>query len=63
MLQGTIYESLPYLYLALGLLFLLLVKSTLISIAAVMLIIAGAAVLLMRYQYRHLSRQHSGSLH
>jgi hypothetical protein len=52
MLHRSFYEVLPYLYLAAGVGCALLVNSTLISIASLLLIMAGMVVLLMRYRFR-----------
>lgn len=57
MLNRNIYEVLPYLYLGLGTVCVLLVKSTVIVIAALLLVSAGLIVLIMRYQFRHLLAQ------
>lgn len=54
MLNRNLYEVLPWSYLGLGVICILLVKSTVIVIAALLLITAGTASLLMRYHFRHL---------
>ena len=50
MLPKSIYQSLPYFYIGLGLLCLLLVESRLILISSTLLIAAGGFVILMRYR-------------
>jgi len=52
MLHRSIYEGLPYLYLVVGIVCALLISSTLITIASLLLILAGMAVLLMRFRFR-----------
>ena len=67
MLHRGFYEGLPYLYLAIGLACALLVQSTLITIASLLLILAGVAVLIMRYRFRsdqkRLRREVADELH
>jgi archaellum biogenesis protein FlaJ (TadC family) len=67
MLHRGLYEGLPYLYLAAGIVCALLVNSTLITIASLLLILAGVAVLIMRYRFRseqkRLRREVSDELH
>lgn len=52
MLPRSLYEVLPYLYIATGLAGGLLVESSLIMIASMLLISAGLVTLYMRYQHR-----------
>lgn len=49
MLPKSVYQSLPYIYIALGLLCLLIVESRLILFSSTLLIAAGGLVLWMRH--------------
>ncbi|MDH5610904.1 MAG: hypothetical protein OEY66_00420 [Gammaproteobacteria bacterium] len=49
MIPKSIYQLLPYIYISLGMLCLLIVESRLILFSSVLLIAAGGLVLLMRH--------------
>ena len=53
MLPRALYESLPYLYLITGLAAGLLIDSTLIRIASMLLFAAGLLILVLRYRFRN----------
>jgi hypothetical protein len=52
MLPRTLYELMPWIYLATGIISGLLIDSTLILIAAMLLISAGVLTLVLRCHYR-----------
>ncbi len=57
MLPRPLYELLPYLYLAIGFSTSLILDSSMVFIAATLLIATGIAILFMRFNYRRNIRQ------
>lgn len=57
MLPRSLYELLPYLYLVVGAVTGLLIKSSLILIASLLLIAAGVLTIVMRHTYREEIRE------
>lgn len=57
MFPKLIYESLPYIYLSLGLSSGLVINSTIVIIASILFIAAGVLVIAMRIRYRRWARR------
>ena len=52
MLPRQLYELLPFIYIVTGVVFAVAIDSTIVLVSSILLIVAGAAVLLMRRTFR-----------
>jgi hypothetical protein len=57
MFPKLIYESLPYIYLSLGLSGGLVITTTIVVVASILLIAAGILIITMRIRYRRWIRR------